>query len=99
MSAREQARDEAQQGTRESLERLVGRIGDRAAVRVSSAVVPVAGGVVSAGEHFIDHIDEITDDLGEVVPGGGVVNWVADLALVPARLFVGVARTALDRAR
>jgi hypothetical protein len=55
--------------------------------------------VVSAGEHFIDHIDEIADDLGEVVPGGGAVNWVADLALVPARFFFGVARTALDRAR
>jgi hypothetical protein len=51
--------------------------------------------VVSAGAHIIDQIDEITDDLGEAVPGGGVINWMADMALVPGRYFVSVARTAL----
>src|SRR5919106_2262859 len=93
ISARERARDEAWQGMRESLERLTGEVEHEAAVL---AAVPVAGGVVSAGEHIIDQIDEITDDLEEAVPGGGVINWVADTALLPARFFVSVARAALE---
>jgi hypothetical protein len=93
ISARQRARDDAQQGMRESLERLTGEVEHEAAVL---AVVPVARGAVSAGEHIIDQIDEITDDLGEAVPGGGVINWVADTALLPARFFVSVARAALD---
>src|ERR671910_1618662 len=94
ISARERARDEAWQGMRESLERLTGEVEHEAAVL---AVVPVAGGVVSAGEHIIDQIDEITDDLEDAIPGGGVINRVADTALLPARYFVSVARAALER--
>jgi len=93
ISARERARDDAWQGMRKSLERLTGEVVHEAAVL---AVVPVARGAVSAGEHIIDQIDEITDDLGEAVPGGGVINWVADTALLPARYFVSVARAALE---
>jgi hypothetical protein len=96
ISSREQARNEAEQGLRESLERLAGAVGNQAAVRLSAEVGSVAGGVVRAGEHIIDRIDEITDDLGEAVPGGGVINWVADLALVPGRHFASSARTALE---
>lgn len=93
ISARERARDDARQRMRESLERLTGGVEHEAAVL---AVVPAARGVVNAGEHIIDQIDEITDDLEEAVPGGGVINWVADTALLPARYFVGVARAALE---
>jgi hypothetical protein len=96
ISAREQARDEAEQRLRESLERLAGGVGNQAAVRLSAEVGSVAGGVVRAGEHIIDRIDELTDDLGKAVPGGGVVNWVADKALVPGRHFASAARTALE---
>jgi hypothetical protein len=93
ISARQRARDDAWQGMRESLERLTGGVEHEAA---ALAVVPAARGVVSAGEHIVDQIDEITDDLEEAVPGGGVINWVADSALLPARYFVSVARAALD---
>lgn len=93
ISARERARDDAWQGMRESLERLTGGVEHEAAVL---AVVPAARGVLSAGEHIVDQIDEITDDLEEAVPGGSVINWVADTALLPARYFVGVARAALE---
>ena len=86
ISAREAARDEAQQGLRESLERLAGGVGSQAAVLVSAAVIPVAGGVVDAGEDILEEIDEFTDDLGEAVPGGGMINWVADVALDPRPL-------------
>lgn len=30
------------------------------------------------------------------VPRGGVINWVADLALLPGRYLVSVVRTALE---
>jgi hypothetical protein len=93
ISARERARDDAWQGMRASLERLAGGVEHEAAVL---AVVPAARGVVNAGEHILDQIDEVTDDLEEALPGGGVINWVADTALLPARYFVSVARTALE---
>jgi hypothetical protein len=95
--AREEAREEAEQGLRESLERLAGAVGDQAGVLVAAAVVPVADGVIDAGEGIIEEIDEITDNLGEAVPGGSVINWVADVALIPGRYGVRVARFALKR--
>jgi len=95
LEAREEARDEAQQGLKDSLERLAGGVGSQAAVLVSAAVVPVADGVVEAGEDILEGIDEFTDNLGEAVPGGGVVNWVADMALVPGRYCIRVARRAI----
>jgi hypothetical protein len=95
--AREEARDEAQQAMRDSLERLAGGVGAQAGVIVAAAVLPVAGGMVSAGEDIIEGIDELTDDLGEAVPGGGVINWAADVALVPGRYVMRMARIALKR--
>jgi hypothetical protein len=92
---REKARDEAQQGMRDSLERLAGGVGSQAAVLVSAAVIPVAGGVVEAGEDILDGIDEFTDDIAEAMPGGGVINWVADVALIPGRYVARVARSTI----
>jgi hypothetical protein len=51
--------------------------------------------VLLASEHLLDQVDAITDDLQDVVPGGRVINWAADLALLPGRFLVGAARTAL----
>lgn len=96
ISAHERARREAQRGMRESLERLAREGGELTGALVSSAVVPIAGGVISAGEHVIDQIDELTDDLGKTVHGGGVINRVADIALLPGRYLASVARTALE---
>ena len=93
INARERARDEAWHGMRESLERLTGEVEHEAA---ALAAVPVARGAVSAGEHVFDQIHEFTDDLEEAFPAGGVISWVADTALLPARYFVSVARAALE---
>jgi hypothetical protein len=95
--AREAARDEAEQAMRDSLERLAGGVGAQAGVLVAAAVVPMASGVVGAGEDIIEEIDEFTDDIVEAVPGGGVINWAADVALIPGRAVVRVARFALKR--
>jgi hypothetical protein len=88
-----QARDDARQVLRESVERLTAVLENEAAVL---AVVPAGRGAVSAAEHIIDQIDEFTDDLPGTVPGGGVINRVADTALLPAHYFVNVARAALE---
>jgi hypothetical protein len=95
LEAREAARDEAQQGLKDSLERLAGGVGSQAAVLISAAVVPMADGVVDAGEDILEEIDEFTDNIAEAVPGGGVINWVADVALIPGRYVVRVAKSTI----
>lgn len=50
----------------------------------------------SPSRYIRDGIDGITDDLGKAAPGGGVINRVADLALLPGRYLLSVARTALE---
>lgn len=96
IKAREQARDEAEHRMRESLDRLAEGFGEQAGVLVSSALVRTAGDVISASEHIIDGIDEITHDIGKAVPGGGVINRAADMALLSGRYLVSVARTSLE---
>ena len=91
--ASERARDSAWEEMQESLERLAGGVENEAAALTA---VPVAGGLVNAGEHVLDQIDEITDGLEDALPEGGVINLVADAALLPARYFVSVARAALE---
>jgi hypothetical protein len=97
--AREQARDSAQQDVQESLDQLRGELSNEAGVLATAAAAPVAGGVITAGEHIIDRIDELADQLGKAVPAGGVISRMAHMALAPGRYLVKEARTALpDRA-
>ena len=96
IKAREQARDEAEYRMRESLDRLAEGFGEQAGVLVSSALVRTAGDVISASADIIEGIDEITHDIGKAVPGGGVINRAADMALLPGRYLVSVARTSLE---
>ncbi len=93
----EQARAEAEQAVRDTLERLAPAI----TAEIALAAVPMAGdmasGVVEAGEELMDSADEIMDTLAEEVPGGGVVNQIWDVVLIPGRLGVRVATTVLRR--
>ena len=52
---------------------------------------------MTAGEEIMDAADEITDSLEDAVPGGGVIDRMVDLALVPGRFAVKVSRTFLRR--
>jgi hypothetical protein len=81
---------------RESLERLARAVASQADEVVGAAVVPIAGGLVGAGDELIESADEITDAIEEAVPGGGVINWAADIALLPGRFCIKVVRIALD---
>lgn len=94
---REQARDEAENAMRESLRRLADAIAQEAGVLVTAAVVPLTGSAVDAGEKVIDVLDDMTDTLEEKLPGSGVINRVADIALKPGRYALGAVNKGLKR--
>jgi len=93
----ERSRDEALLAVRDTL----GRLGPAIAREIADAVVPFAGEVaddiVEAADDFIDDVDDAVEALVEDVPGGGVVNLVWDVALLPGRVGVRVATTVLRR--
>jgi hypothetical protein len=93
----EEARAEAAQVVRDTLDQLTPVI----TKEVALAAVPMAGdmasGVIDAGEEILDTADEILDEITDDIPGGGVVNQIWDVALMPGRLGIRVATTVLRR--
>jgi Putative Actinobacterial Holin-X, holin superfamily III len=94
---RDRARDEAEAELRDAIEILAETVAASAEARIRDAVVPTADGVVDAGEDILDVADDLTDAIEEAVPGGGLVNGALDLALLPGRFGVRVARAVLVR--
>ena len=94
---RELARDDAQHTLRESLEQFAAAVAREAGVLVTTAVVPLAGGAAEAGEKVLEAVDDVTDAIEEKLPGGGVINRVADLALKPGRYAVDAVSKGLKR--
>ena len=103
------ARDRAEDALRESLERLapdLAQAAASAAVPIASAVAggmaggmasDVAGGVVDAGSDLIEASGDIVESMTEDVPGGGIVNQIWDVVLLPGRVGVRVVTTVLRR--
>jgi hypothetical protein len=91
------ARDEAEQRVRATLEVLSPVISREIALAAVPVAGDVASGVVDAGEEIIETADDIVESLTENVPGGGVVNQVWDVVLMPGRFGVRVATTVLRR--
>ena len=93
----EEAREQAVVAVRGTLERLTPVVTREIAV----AAVPMAGdmasGVVDVGDDLIEGADDLVEALTEGVPGGGVVNQVWDVVLMPGRFGVRVATTVLRR--
>ena len=46
---------------------------------------------------MLDAVDDVTDVIEEKLPGGGVINRVADLALKPGRYALGAVNKGLKR--
>jgi Putative Actinobacterial Holin-X, holin superfamily III len=87
----EEARDDARRAIGETVTRLAPVITKEiAAATVSTAVVDV-------GEGLIDGADEMVESLTAELPGGGVVNQIWDVALMPGRFGIRVATTVLKR--
>ena len=81
----------------DSLERLTGALARETGEQIAHAAIPLAGGVVTAGEEIMDAADEIADAIEDAVPGGGVIDRMVDIVLVPGRFSVRVSRTLLRR--
>jgi hypothetical protein len=99
----ERERDDDGRAARATLEHL----GPALATQIALAAVPkagevagdVAGDVVEVGGSVLQASDETIEVVAEQLPGGGVVNQVWDLALMPGRLGVRVVTTVLRRGR
>jgi hypothetical protein len=97
----ERARDEAEQAVRETLERLAPAL----TVEIAAAAVPMATdmagdaaeGVMDVGSDLIEASDDMVEAITDDVPGGGVVNQMWDVVLMPGRLGIRVATTVLKR--
>src|SRR5262249_60605212 len=59
--------------------------------------VEVAGDVVGAGEDLLEGSDEVVESLTANLPGGGIVNLVWDVVLLPGRAVVRTATIVLRR--
>jgi Putative Actinobacterial Holin-X, holin superfamily III len=91
----ERARDQAQHVVHETLGELAAAVGREAEARIASAVVPIAGGIVDAGEDLVEGADEMLEDVVEDLPGGSLVGQAVDLVLLPGRWSLRIVTTAL----
>jgi hypothetical protein len=93
----ERAREDAEKAVRETLTELAPAL----TVEIASASVGVAGdmadNVIETGEDLLESSEEIVETLAEEIPGGGVVSQVWSVVLMPGRLGIRVATTALRR--
>jgi len=93
----ERARDEAEQAVRETL----GKLAPAITVEIAAAAVPMAGdmaeGVVDAGSDILEASDDMVESIAEDLPGGGVVDQMWDVVLMPGRFGLKLATTVLKR--
>jgi hypothetical protein len=93
----EEARAEALDAIRETLERLSPLVTKEIALAAIPMTDDMAEGVLDAGSELIENADDMVETLAENVPGGGVVNQMWDVVLMPGRLGIRVATTVLRR--
>src|SRR5262245_31804070 len=99
------ARARTQTAIHETVERLAPAVpeeGVSAVAPIASEVaagmaVEVAGDVVGAGEDLLEGSDEVVESLTANLPGGGIVNLVWDVVLLPGRAVVRTATIVLRR--
>jgi hypothetical protein len=79
----------------------VGRLAPTLAVEMAAAAIPaagdVAGGVIDVGDDLLEASDDVVEAIAAEIPGGGVVNQIWDVVLMPGRFGIRVATTALRR--
>jgi hypothetical protein len=93
----EQARAEAERAVRATLERLAPAISKEIALAAVPVAGDMAGGLVDVGGDMLEGADDLVEALTEDVPGGGVVNQIWDVVLMPGRFGIRVATTVLKR--
>jgi hypothetical protein len=93
----EQARDDAEQAVLETLEQLAPAITIEIATAAVAGAGDMAEGVIDVGEDLLETSDEIVEAIADDLPGGGVVNQIWDVALMPGRYGLKVVTTVLKR--
>jgi len=93
----EQARAEAEQAVRETLERLAPVVSRELTLAAVPMADDIASGLVDAGDELLDGADAVVDAITDDIPGGGIVNQVWDVVLLPGRYGIRVATTVLKR--
>jgi hypothetical protein len=92
----EAASEEAEQSLRATLDRLTPALSREIASEVVPGVASgMASGVLDVGGDLLESSDEMVEELVEELPGGGIVNRVWDVALMPGRFGVRIATTVL----
>jgi hypothetical protein len=97
----EQARADAEQAVLDTLEQLAPAI----TIEIATAAVANAGdmagdmaeGVFDVGGDLMETSDDIVEAIAEDLPGGGVVNQMWDVVLMPGRYGLKVVTTVLKR--
>jgi hypothetical protein len=93
----EQARADAEQAVLDTLERLAPAITIEIATAAVSNAGDMAEGVLDVSGDLLETSDEIVEAIAEDLPGGGVVNQMWDVALMPGRYGLKVVTTVLKR--
>lgn len=93
----QESRDEAEQAVRATLDRLAPAITNEVGLVAVPIASGLAGGVINSGDDLIEGADEFVESITEELPGGGVVNQVWDVVLMPGRFGVRLATTVLKR--
>ena len=93
----EQARADAEQAVLDTLEQLAPAI----TIEIATAAVANAGdmaeGMLDAGGDLLETSDEVVEAIAEDLPGGGVVNQMWDVVLMPGRYGLKVVTTVMKR--
>ena len=82
---------------RATLDRLAPAITDEVGLVAVPIASGLAGSVIDSGDDLIEGADEFVESITEELPGGGVVNQVWDVVLMPGRFGVRLATTVLKR--
>lgn len=93
----EQARADAEEAVRDTLGRLAPAIIIEIAMAAVANAEDMAEGVLDVGEDLLETSDEIVEAIAEDLPGGGVVNLMWDVVLMPGRYGLKVVTTVLKR--
>ena len=93
----EQARADAEQAVLDTLEQLAPAI----TIEIATAAVANAGdmaeGMLDVGGDLLETSDEVVEAIAEDLPGGGVVNQMWDVVLMPGRYGLKVVTTVMKR--
>jgi Putative Actinobacterial Holin-X, holin superfamily III len=93
----EQARADAEQAVLDTLERLAPAITIEVATAAISNAGDMAEGMLDVSGDVLETSDEIVEAIAEDLPGGGVVNQMWDVVLMPGRYGLKVVTTVLKR--